>query len=153
MRTKTISQIRLSRKPSRAAAISSKNRFSDVLEPIDNISKSSIVCVDRFRGISCFSNPQSSEVRVTATLNMSLNAMTSPAIADPIKRRALYELNEIGNKLFVPSTVKTTFPIYVVRSALSGTTNQRIQRNLMNYYRTWYSYRRIALCGISYSLI
>ena len=92
------------RNPSLAAATSSISRFSDAFDPFQIASKKALESVSKFRGMGRFMIRRSSSVSVTATLNMLLKALTSPAIADRTTRRALYDLNDIDTALPWTST-------------------------------------------------
>ena len=86
----------LSLNPSRAAEISSIRRFSDVLEPFEITSKRDFESVKSWSGIVIRRRDSSSDVSAAAASNISLKAITSPAIAERTIRLALYDLKYIG---------------------------------------------------------
>ncbi len=110
LRTNPMSDITLSQKPSRAAAMSNIRRFSDVFEPFEMKSKRDLESVNKCRGTARLNMYWSSWALVTAVSNISLKAMTLPVIAERVPRRDLYDLINKCMADLLPSDTRTICP-------------------------------------------
>ena len=108
--TNPMSEIAPLRYPSRAAAMSNMRRFSLVLEPFDMESKRLLLSVNSRSGSWRLVRVDNSVVMVYAASNISLNDMSSEAMADLQIRRALYDRKMRGMTLSVLSPRNTRKP-------------------------------------------
>lgn len=106
------------RNSSRAAAMSSISRFSDVRYPFEMTSNRRLESVRSCSGMWRLSKWLISSLSVTAASLIFANAITSPAIAERVMRRDLYDLNTNSTLLLSPSTSRTMYPSSVERSQL-----------------------------------
>ena len=103
-----MSEMMGSRNHSRAAEISSIIRFWDVLEPFEITSNMLLLSFNSWTGtVLCITIDNYCESAI-AMSNISLNAITSPDIAERVTRLDLYDLKDIATTESVASPRETT---------------------------------------------
>ena len=94
------------------------------------MSNNTLFSVSRCNGTGWFSILRSSEGSVIATSSMSLNAITTPAIAERTTLRDLYDMNTIGTVLLLASINRTIWPSWEDKSESFATDASEKPRTL-----------------------